>query len=74
MRKELDDINEANALEMAMAKSVNLVDLFRGNQRVLSTDSYLTVASNTPLYSLWSFPDSNRVDLPCQLRFRIVLI
>ena len=34
MRNELVDINEANALEMAMAKSVNIVNLPRGVQRV----------------------------------------
>ena len=34
MRKELDNINEANALEKAMAKFVSLIDLSRGTQRV----------------------------------------
>jgi len=30
----MEDINEADALEKAMAKSVSFVDLFRGVQRV----------------------------------------
>ena len=32
--KELEDINEANALEKAMVKGVTLFDLFRGINRV----------------------------------------
>jgi len=34
IRKELEDINEANALEKAMVKGVTLFDLFRGINRV----------------------------------------
>jgi hypothetical protein len=34
IRKELEDINEANALENAMVKGVTLFDLFRGINRV----------------------------------------
>ena len=34
IRKELEDINEANAFEKAMGKGVTLFDLFRGVNRV----------------------------------------
>lgn len=34
IHKEIDDINEANALEKAMKKGITLFDLFRGVNRV----------------------------------------
>jgi len=64
IRREIDDINEANALEKAMTKGITLFDLFRGVNRVHASLHYangreepcfvlLVVCSKQPLDPLF---------------------
>src|SRR5436853_6916948 len=64
LRKELVDIHEANALDMAMLNLSTLSmfsEEFRGYE---STDFNLLEATNAPLYRVRSIPTRDRINLP----------
>jgi MFS family permease len=63
IQKELEDINEAHALEMALKKSrVSLLDLFRGVERVTSIEVHFSdsLATHPSLYRLWFDANGHR--------------
>jgi hypothetical protein len=74
LKKELDDIHEADALEKAEAKGVSLTDLFRGVQTV-NLDRRIGLISEThiALHRLRTFPNRDRIDIFGKLFFGTIV-
>jgi hypothetical protein len=63
IHKEIDDINEANALEKAMKKGITLFDLFRGVNRVHASSNKADIREERYFVLLAAFSKQRQAPL-----------